>query len=415
MKKIFNILNQISKESSHATILLRKLLAKLLVLRKRSQYGESRPFASFSLLLLVVTLGAFYFWADTSIIDEVTSGQGKVVPSSHEQVIQNLEGGILSEMLVREGDIVQKDQILLRIDNTKSGASLREGQGKADALRAEIARLQAEASEGEPEFPAALDESYRAREQKLFLTRKKSLEEGVSSLQHTMHLAESELGMTEPLVARGAVSEVEVLRLKREISDMKGRIQERINTFRTEAQAMMSEKEAELASIHEVVTERKDSYVRSEIRSPMSGTVKNIKVTTLGGVIGPGQDIMEIVPLEDKLLVEAKIKPADVAFLRPEQQAIVKISAYDFSIYGGLKGHLERISADTILDETDRKESYYRVYVLTDSAHLDGKDGPLPILPGMVATVDVLTGRKSVLDYLLKPILKVKNSALRER
>ncbi|MGR8919087.1 MAG: HlyD family type I secretion periplasmic adaptor subunit [Gammaproteobacteria bacterium] len=382
---------------------------------RAAQIVESSPLAGFSLLFLVLVLAAGYRWADTAVLDEVTRGEGTVVPSSREQVIQSLEGGILVALAVREGDIVEEGQVLLRIDDTRSGASLREGQKKADALRAEIARLRAEAAGGQPQFPDGLDADLREREFKLFQSRRGALNEALGSMQRNLKLAEDELAMTEPMVARGAVSEVDVLRLKRDIIELKGRIQDRRNTFRTEARGQLASREAELAGIIEIVTARADEVKRSVVRSPMRGTVKNIKVTTLGGVIAPGEDIMEIVPLEDRLLVEARIRPSDVAFLRPGQPATVKITAYDYSIYGSLKGRLEQISAYTIADEINPQERYYRVYIRTDKAELEGKEGPLPIIPGMVATAEVLTGQKTVLEYLLKPVLKVRDSALRER
>jgi multidrug efflux pump subunit AcrA (membrane-fusion protein) len=382
---------------------------------RAARVAEAHPLAGASLLLMLLVLIVAFLWADSAVMDEVTRGEGTVVPSSREQVIQSLEGGILAELAVREGDIVEKGQVLLRIDDTRSGASLREGQAKADSLRGEIARLHAEAAGAAPQFPDDLPAAIRERERKLHASRRTALEEPIASLRHNLRLAQEELAMTEPMVARGAVSEVEVLRLKRDIIELEGRIDERRNSFRAEARAQLAEKEAELASVVEVITARKDEVNRSIIRAPLRGSVKNIRVTTLGGVIGPGQDIMEIVPLEDRLLVEAKIRPADVAFLRPGQPATVKLSAYDYAIYGGLSGQLEHISADTLSDETNPQDSYYRVYVRTDSAHLRGKSGPLPIIPGMVATIEVLTGHKTVLEYLLKPVLKVRDNALRER
>jgi membrane fusion protein, adhesin transport system len=389
--------------------------ARFLREARAAQITESHSFAGLSLFLLIAVLVVGYRWADSAVLDEVTRGEGTVVPSSREQVIQSLEGGILAELLVREGDVVEGGQVLLRIDDTRSGASLREGEIKVGILRAEIARLSAEAAGIPPQFPGDLDAALVERERKLYDSRRNALQESIASILRNLRLAEEELGMTEPMVARGAVSEVDVLRLRRDIIDLKGRIQDRRNAFRTDARTVLAEKEAALASALEINTARADQVSRSVIRAPMRGTVKNVKVTTMGGVIGPGQDIMEIVPLEDRLLVEAKIRPADVAFLRPGQTATVKISAYDYSIYGGLRGQLEQISADTISEESRPNESYYRVYVRTDTAYLAGREGPLPIIPGMIATVEVLTGHKTVLEYLLKPVLKVRDTALRER
>ena len=382
---------------------------------RAAQIADSHPFAGSSLLLLIVFLVVAIVWASSAELDEVTRGEGAVVPSSREQVIQSLEGGILAELAVREGDVVEKGQVLLRIDDTRSGASLREGQVKSHGLRAEIARLQAEASGTRPQFPADIDPIIIERERKTYVSRLTAVEESAASLKRNLELAEKELAMTEPMVARGAVSEVEVLRLQRQIIELKGQIQDRRNSFKAEARSKQAEKEAELGGVTELLTARNDEVQRSLVRSPMRGTVKNIKVTTLGGVIGPGQDIMEIIPIEDRLLIEAKIRPADVAFLHAGQDATVKLTAYDYTIYGSLHGHLEHISADTIIDENPPHERFYRVYVRTDAASLAGKKGPLPVIPGMVATVEVLTGHKTVVDYLLKPVLKTRDNALHER
>ena len=376
---------------------------------------DHQPLAGMSLLLLVLAVGAFFLWASRATLDEVTVGSGKVIPSSREQVIQSLEGGILADMLVHEGDTVEKGQVLLRIDDTRFDASYREGSLRAQDLRATIARLKAEAGKGEPVFPKDLPASLVEAERKLFNSRRHALWQSTGALQRSLDLASQELHMTEPLVSKGAVSEVEVLRLKRQVNDMRGKIQERVNTFRAEARGELAKKEAELASIREKNRARKDQVKRTVVRSPVRGTVKNIRMTTVGGVIQPGMNIMEIVPLEDQLLIEARIRPGDVAFLHPGLPATVKITAYDYNIYGGLEGRLEQISADTISDERNPKETYYRIIVRTNNAHLQGTEGPLPIIPGMVATVEILTGHKTVLDYILKPILKARSNALRER
>ncbi len=382
---------------------------------RAAEIAESHPFAGSSLLLMIVFLIVAVVWAMSAELDEVTRGDGAVVPSSREQIIQSLEGGILAELSVREGDVVEKGQVLLRIDDTRSGASLREGQVKSQSLRAEIARLQAEAGGIRPRFPADIDPVIIERERKTYVSRLTAVEESATSLKRNLELAEKELAMTEPMVARGAVSEVEVLRLQRQIIELKGQIQDRRNSFKAEARGKQAEKEAELGGVTELLTARTDEVQRSLVRSPMRGTVKNIKVTTQGGVIGPGQDIMEIIPIEDRLLIEAKIRPADVAFLHAGQEATVKLTAYDYTIYGSLRGHLEHISADTIIDENPPHERFYRVNVRTDAATLVGKTGPLPVIPGMVATVEVLTGHKSVMEYLLKPVLKTRDNALHER
>lgn len=382
---------------------------------RASLLTEKNRLAGLSLLLMIVVCGAAYLWADHAKVNERTIGQGKIIPSSREQVVQSLEGGILAELRAHEGDIVEAGQVLLRIDDTRSNASLQESELKAQNLRAAIARLVAESVGAEPVFPSDIDPKIIDTERKLFVSRRLALAESTAALERNLALAEQELEMTEPLVAKGAVSEVEILRLRRQIIELKGTVRDRRNTFRAEAGADLASKEAELGGIKQISTARADQVERSIITAPLRGTVKNLKMNTLGGVIRPGENIMEIVPLEDKLLVEARIRPSDVAFLHAGQQATVKITAYDYSIYGGLAGTLEYISADTIADEKNPQETYYRLLVRTDKAHLEGKDGPLPIIPGMVATVEILTGTKTVLEYILKPVLKVRDNALRER
>jgi len=376
---------------------------------------DHQPLAGLSLLLLLLAVGAFFLWASQASLDEVTVGNGRVISSSREQVIQSLEGGILAEMKVHEGDTVDAGQVLLRIDDTRFDASYREGSLRAQNLRATIARLRAEANGVEPVFPKHLPGILVEAERKLFKSRQHTLWQSTGALQRSLDLATQELQMTEPLVARGAVSEVEVLRLKRQVNDMRGKIQERVNTFRAEARGELAKREAELGGIKEKNRASRDQVNRAVVRSPVRGTVKNIRLNTVGGVIQSGMDIMEIVPLEDQLLIEARIRPADVAFLRPGLRATVKITAYDFNIYGGLQGELVQISADTLSDERNPKDTYYRAIVRTNDAHLKGTHGPLPIIPGMVATIEVLTGHKTVLDYILKPILKARSNALRER
>jgi adhesin transport system membrane fusion protein len=377
---------------------------------------DATPWAGTTLVLLAAALAVSYLWASTAMLDEVTRGTGRVIPSSREQVIQSLEGGILTELAVREGDVVTKDQVLLRIDDTRFGASFREGHSRITALRAANARLRAEANGVAPVFPADVRADQVKIETELFNSRRFQLQEGLAALKRSHQFADEEYQMTAPLVKKGVVSEVELLRLQRQVNDLKAALEERQNKFRADARAELAKNEAELAATTEGNTARADQVKRTVMRSPMRGTVKNIRVTTVGGIIQPGQDIMEIVPLEDQLLIEARIKPSDIAFLRPGQQATVKISAYDYAIYGGLEAKLEHISADTLRDEKKPDEAYYKIQVRTSRSYLVGKDGTeLPIIPGMIATVELLTGHKTVLDYLLKPLLRAKDSALRER
>jgi adhesin transport system membrane fusion protein len=391
--------------------------------------GPSRrlPWLAFlSVLLLGGLLGAFVAWAAYAELEEVTRGNGRVIPSSREQVIQSLETGVLTELLVREGDRVEKGQPLLRIDDTRASALFRELQGKVTALAAQAARLRAEAYGGRLEFPPEVrNAALVRRETQAFQARTRALDEGLATLERGIALLDREIEIVEPMVARGLVSEVEALRLKRLRNEQALQIADRRNRFRAEASAELNRVESELAQTRETAIARGDAYRRTELRSPMRGTVKSIRLTTIGGVIQQGQDLMLIVPVEDTLMIEAFVKPADVAFLRPGQPAVVKISAYDYAIYGGLDGTVEFISPDTLRDERrgalaaagDPEETgaFYRVLVRTRATALRGPDGAdLPILPGMTATVELLAGRKTVLQYLLKPLTRA-SQGLRER
>lgn len=369
------------------------------------------------LLLVAGLLVAAGFWAAHMRLEEITKGNARIIASSREQIIQSLEGGILSELMVREGDVVEAGQPLLRIDETKARSSMQEGQIKSLALQASAARLRAE-SRGTPlALPPAVkaNAELAKNETDTYNARRQAVDQSVATLRQSKALVGREIAMTEPMVTKGLMAETELLRLRRAHNDADLQIQERLNKYRADAANELIKVESELAQTNETLTAREDQFKRTVITAPVRGTIKNIRMTTRGGVIQPAQDILEIVPLEDKLLVEAKIAPQDVAFLRPGLPAMVKISAYDYAIYGGLDGTVELISPDTLREERKTEDdTYYRVLVRTHSAvlHAGGRD--LPIRPGMVATVEIRTGEKSVLDYILKPVLKMRE-ALRER
>lgn len=374
------------------------------------------------IMLLFGLITAFVVWAYNSNMEEVTRGTGSVIPASREQVIQSLDAGILAEMLVKEGDIVEKDQVLLRLDNTRSLAILRETETKVKALQASAARLRAEAYGTALRFPKGLPSELVQREREAYRARKQTLDESIQGLQSGKDLLDQEVAMTEPMAAQGVVSEVEVLRLKRQSNDMAMQMTDMKNRFRADANTELNRVEAELAQSTENMAARADPVTRSEIKSPMRGVVKKITINTVGGVISPSKDIMQIVPLDDKLIIEAYVRPQDVAFIYPDAPALVKISAYDYALYGGLEGTVTLISPDTIEDSrraSDLKlnpdESYYRVLVQTNDNQLTDRNGKdLPIIPGMFATVDIRTGEKSLFTYLIKPITRMKQ-AFRER
>ena len=371
-------------------------------------------------LTLIVALA----WAAWFQLDEITRGQGKVIPSSREQVIQSLDTGVLSEMLVREGAVVQKDEILLQIDDARSGAVYREAQEKLMSLSALAARLKAEVYGTPLSFPAELrkESSLIQQETQAYNARKRALTESLRSLDNSLDAVKRELSMTEPLVKQGVMSEVELLRLRRQHSDLMGQRTERQNRYLTDANNELVRVASELSQTKENASAREDAFRRTTIRSPMKGIVKNVQVTTVGGVIQAGQPILEIVPTEDEMLVEAYVKPSDVAFLKVGQKTVVKLTAYDFNKYGGLDGVLEHLSPDTLRDERQKKpgnpveleEGLYRILVRVKETEGLRNGLKLTPTPGMTATVEIRTGQKSVLEYLFRPLQSV-TQALRER
>ena len=409
--------------------------------------------------ILLKTIGVAFaialMWSAVSRVDEVTRGEGKVIPSRQLQVLQSLDGGVVSEILVREGDVVEPEQILLRIDQTRFASSVRESRVQYTALVAKAARLKA-LTEGAafkvPDDVAKEDPKTVEEERRLYESRRNELETTTSIARQQLtqrqqelvevrakheqaakayEISARELVVTKPLIASGAVSEVELLRLERDVGRFRGerdmaaaqisRIQASISeanhkldevglAFRNEAGKELADTMSKLNSVAETGVGLSDKMTRSVLRSPVKGTVKRLLINTVGGVVQPGKDVVEVVPLEDNLLLEARVLPRDIAFLRPGQKAVVKFTAYDFSIYGGLEGKLEHIGADSVVDE--KGNAFYTVRVRTNQSTLGNN---LPVIPGMVAEVDIVTGEKSVLSYLLKPVLRAKARAFSER
>lgn len=373
---------------------------------------------TYSLVYLVVTfLAVFLLWAYQAQIEVVTTGQAKVITSSKVQVVQNLEGGILEALLVAEGDIVKRDQVLARISDTNFASNYRESRARQLALRAAVARQQAEVAGTQPAFPSDVAKErpdFVREELALYRARQHELKESLNNLAITLGMVREELKLSEPLVKAGAISEVEILRLRRMEAENKARMDDRRNQFKAAASGELRQSQVELSRLEESIVAMQDRVRRTTVRSPMDGVVKTLKITTLGGIIQPGSDIMEIVPIEDRLLVETRISPSNVGFLRPGQRAMVKFSAYDFSIYGGLEGKVEHISADTIADAR-ANEVYYLVLVRTEKNSISAGEKTLTVIPGMTAGVDILTDRKTILQYILKPFLRARETAMRER
>lgn len=404
---------------------------------------------------ILISMALFIMWTAVALIDEITKGEGKVIPSSQIQILQSLDGGIVVEINVKEGQIVDAGQVLLRVDPTRFESSVRENRSQYLALTTKAARLRALA-EGLPFVPPSEvvveDPKTVQDEKRLYETARSNVEAQISIarqqlVQRQQELSEmrvkreqasqaydltaKELAVTKPLISSGAVSEVELLRLERDASRFRGerdmasaqilrsqaamaeasrKIEEVELNARNEVRRDLAETMAKLNAFSEGGVALADKVKHASVRSPVKGTVKRLMVNTVGGVVQPGRDLVEVVPLDDALILEAKVAPKDIAFLRPGQPAMVKFTAYDFSTYGGLDAKLEHIGADSITDE--RGNTFFLVRVRTNKSFLGAN---LPIIPGMVAEVDIITGKKSILSYLLKPVLRAKQAALTER
>lgn len=420
---------------------------------------EQTPRGARTLLwCMVVFVVIAIVWASWATLDEISRGEGEIIPSKQLQVVQNLEGGIIAEILVSEGELVEKGQVLLRIDDTRFASSFKESRVRELELLAKAARLKAEAA-GQPFVaPEDFPEEYRSlvqQEETLHVARKNELnatldilnqqieqkrqelrqaESKKTQLSRSYDLLNREMKITQPLVGEGVISEVEFLRLRRQVNDLAGELDgirlsiPRIKSGMSETQQKLAEAEFQFISVsraelNEVLSEAarlkealggmQDKITRTEVRSPVKGTVKQLLINTIEGVIQPGDELINIIPWEDVLLVEAKLKPSDIAQVSAGQRAVIKVSAYDFSIYGGVGAEVSFVSPSTVLDEEG--VPHYIVRLKTDQPYLGKDETRLPLISGMLVGVDILTGKKTVMDYLLKPILKGKNRALTER
>lgn len=434
-----------------------KAQAQLLAL---FETDDDLPLAQHLLLVALVSFFVFFFvWANFATLDEVARGEGKVVPSSEVQAMQTLEAGIVEEFLVKEGQEVKAGQVLLRLSDIEASSDLGANQARYLGLMAAITRLSAE-SEGKTtvEFPEEVIKgaptsvteemnAFRANQQQLQgqlnvlqqqLSQReqevRELESRASDTRGVISLQQQEMEMVEPLVSKGSAPKMELLQLQRgikektaelnstmatlprarsAISEARARLEEAKSSTQAQAQTQLAAKQSELNELKERLSALTERKTRTELKSPVNGTIQEIKVKTVGGVVRPGEDVIKIVPKDDQLIVEAKIKPSDRAFIYPGQHAMIKITAYDFGIFGGLEGEVVDISADTVEDE--KKNSFYRVRLRTYESQLKRKGEILPIIPGMVATADILTGQKTVMQYLLKPFIKTLHVAFTER
>lgn len=436
-----------------------------------SLYGQANEKPSYKLDAVFITIIAFFItaiiWASFAEIDELTRGEGKVIPANKIQAIQNLDGGVVSEILVSEGSIVQKDQALMKIDTIRFQASLEENKELYLSLLAKKTRLNAELKYNPKykvpklKFPKELkdnDTNYISIENRLYKNRINEYKSSIKTLQYQLYQKRQELreayakekqlrkSLTnitkqkqtiERLVRSGSKSSIELLKTeanynktkgdlentllsipkaKLAIAESKSKIQEKSNSFKTEASTSIQEVESEIKRIKSRLVSDKDKLSKTIVRSPVDGIVKQLNINTIGGVVKSGDTLIEIVPDSEILLVEARIDPKDIAFINPTQKVIVKLTAYDFSIYGALEGKIVEISADSIKDQESKEgKSYYKVVVKTTKNYLERNGERLPIIPGMVANIDIVTGKKTIMDFILKPILKTKQGALHER
>lgn len=366
-----------------------------------------------------VAIAGFLVWANWAELDQITRASGQVIASSRNQVIQAPEGGVLAVLPVREGAQVKRGELLARFDKTRTEAGYLESAAKAAALKAAVARLNAEIFGGNPRFPPELAQypEFRTTQLALFNKRQAAVKEEINALERSRTLINEELDMNLPLLKTGDVSRAEILKLQRQGADIQGQITNRRNKYLQDIQTDLAKAQEDLAGVLQILAQRKEQLDYTEIRAPMDGVVRNVRLTTLGGVAKPGEEIMQIVPLNDDMIIEAKVKPADIAFIRPGLLANVKLDAYDYTLYGSLTGEVTYISADTLNEEVRGNEQpFYRVQIKTRAQNLVSRGNQrIDIQPGMTATVEIKTGRNTVLRYLSKPITKTISESLGER
>ncbi len=386
---------------------------------RAAQLVEATPRTAWALYLILIVMASAVAWASFTRVDEVTRADARVIPDGREQIIASLEGGILRELKVTEGMHVEAGQELAMLDPTRFESQQNEGQIRRLSLKATLGRLVAEANGRELKFASevAVVPSLVEGETEMFNARRRSLQEAVSANARSIDLISRELSVAQAMSAKGLMSEVEVMRLRRQVNDLQLANQDRVNKFRQDASTDLVRVQNEVTQLDEQIAGRADVLRRTVLTSPVRGLVKNIRANTLGGVVSPGGPIMEIVPLGPRILIEARVKPSEIGFVRVGQTAQIKLNAYDYTLYGGLEGVVEYISPDA-LGDTERPNApdatYYRALVRAERSDLRARGIPLSVMPGMTGSVEVRTGERSVLSFLLRPLLKSKE-AFRER
>lgn len=376
-------------------------------LGQASARQESRWTPAFVYACLALLVAAL-LWSHFSLITEITRGQGTVVPSGKQQSIQSLEGGMIDQVLVKEGQIVDAGEVLLRLNETRFKTAYEEASTQYRALLASVARLEAEVNEADVIIPPAGSEIPAAvlmAEEKLFRARRARLDAALAAVSAEIAANRQQMKVVKGLIARRSAGELEAVKLQSQLAELQGRRADLKNTYTQDAYAELSLKRSELLSLQQVMAQRRDQLTRTQLVSPVRGIVNDIVVTTRGAVVSPGEDIMKITPLDGGLVFETRIRPEDIAFLAPGMPAAIRISAYDYTKYGTLAGRVDHISADTLVEDTPRgEERYYKVLVSSEQGHLTHGGEALTIKPGMLAQVDIQTGERSVLQYLLRPL-----------
>lgn len=367
----------------------------------------------------VFSVLVFIVWAWQAELDRITRGTGQVISSSRSQVVQTFDGGVVEKLMVKQGDTVSKGQLLALLERTRSQSAYLETRAKAFALKAQVARLRAEITDKPLKFPPEIAEypELMTVQEALYSKRRTAVHEDLQALQKTLGLVKKELAMNEPLLAAGDISATDILRLQRQVAEVESQIISRGNKYFQDAQAELAQAEGELGSVMQTMTGRKDALDHTELRAPMAGTVKNVRVTTVGASLKPGEELLELVPAEDDLIVEVRIRPQDVGYLRPGLPVTVKIDAYDYTIYGTLDGTLSYLSPDTLNEDIKPNEQpYYRAQVRISGRHFSSRPNEkIELQPGMTATAEIRTGTNTVLKYLIKPVIKTLSEAMRER
>lgn len=387
---------------------------------------KHRPLAQGSrwiIILAFVIVAVLAIWAGFSEIDQIAHSQGQVIASARTQVVQSASDGVVEALLVREGERVKKGQVLARLDRSQAKAALQDSLGKVAALKAALIRLEAEVFNRPLLFPADVraHPAFVINQTELFQRRQKALKAEIGALEESLSLVREELDLSKPLLVTGDIGKAEIIRLQRQVADLNGQITNRRNKYFQDAQADMTKAEEDLSTQQQALAERRAIFERTEITAPADGLVKSIQMTTPGAKVRPGDVILEILPTGSALIVEAKLKPADIAFIRKGLPAAIKLDAFDYSIYGVLRGQVTYISPDALSEKTQAGEQvYYRVHIQIDETALAQRNSehpgkPVEIQPGMTATVDITTGSQTVLAYLTKPVTKTLSKSLTER